>query len=231
VVAVTTPAPPYSGLVLSHGPAGYWRLGERAGGTAADASGKGNNGTYVNGVALGLAGPLAGDPDRSAGFDGVNDYVNVPSSPTLAITGDLTIEAWVKPSDYNGYHGIVGKTAANLPAPYDFYLADGSGVPRFYRGSTGSYGAVSAAGAPQPGQWSHVAVVMQGTTVTHYLNGAPNGSGTIVAATADAGTPLRVGNRDDLFVPFRGGLDEVAIYDHALSEAEIKADYDAGRTG
>jgi hypothetical protein len=219
------PALAYRASVLSHSPSGYWRLGESAGTSAADASGNANTGSYTGGVALAQPGALAADSDPAAGFNGSSAYVNVPHSPSLALTGDLTLEAWVKPSDYANWNGIVGKTQGNLPAPFDFYLAQGSGLPRLYRGGPGSLAQVTALSAPPLGRWSLVAVVVQGTTVTHYLNGVQNGSGTLPATPADAGGPLRIGNRGDLFTPFKGALDEVALFNHALTASQLADDY------
>src|SRR5690349_10319896 len=68
----------------------YWRLGETAGTVAKDERGL-RNGTYQNGVALGQAGALTADPDKAAGFDGVNDAVSLPALPSVT---NFTIEGW-----------------------------------------------------------------------------------------------------------------------------------------
>ena len=58
------------------------------------------------------------------------------------------------------------------------------------------------------------------------LNGAPNGSGTLSTTIADAGTAVRIGSRDDLVTKMKGSLDEVVIYNRALSGGEIAAMYE-----
>jgi hypothetical protein len=142
----------------------------------------------------------------------------------------MTIEAWVKPTDYSNYAGIVGKTVGNLPAPYDLYLSQGSGLPTFLRGDgTWSHlGAVSGTSAPPLGRWSHIVVTISGTTVTHYLNGVQNGTGTLASLSRDAGTPLKIGSRDDLFTMFKGGIDEVAVYNVALTPSQVSNHYSIG---
>jgi hypothetical protein len=104
-------------------------------------------------------------------FDRTNDYITVPHSSTLALTGDLTFTAWVNPTDRTNHFGIIGKTSSNIAAPYDYYLSTTTGIPILYRGNGGPAVGVAATAAPPTGQWSHIAVVMSGTTVTHYLNG------------------------------------------------------------
>src|SRR5688500_11107092 len=59
----------YANIVLADNPTAYWRLGETSGTTAVDSSVPGGNqGTYLNGVTLGIPGAIPGDPNTSAGF-------------------------------------------------------------------------------------------------------------------------------------------------------------------
>src|SRR6266852_7303617 len=69
----------YSAVILADKPLGYWRLGESDPSQAAkDASGNGNDGTYVGGVTLGQKGAINRDPDTAAQFDGSTGYVDIP---------------------------------------------------------------------------------------------------------------------------------------------------------
>ena len=186
---------------------------ENTGAAAHDRSGNGNDGSLVGGTSWNSAGRYG----VGLSFDGVDDYVEIPDSSSLSIAGDMTIAAWINVTDFANYTGIVGKTIGNLPAPYDFYLWQGTGIPKFYRGNRVAVNWVDGASAPATGVWQHVAVVMNGTSVTHYLNGAPNGSGTLSTTIADAGTAVKIGSRDDLVTKMKGSLDEVVIYNRALS--------------
>lgn len=88
----------YSNAVLGDAAAAYWRLGDSSGSKAVDATGGGNNGSYRNGAQLGQPSLLAGDvAGTSVRFDGVNDYVNVPSSNLLSPSTKVSLEAWIKP--------------------------------------------------------------------------------------------------------------------------------------
>ena len=87
----------YRDAVLADAPDAFWRLGENSGSAAGDETGT-NPGTYGNGVVLGQTGALTGTTNTAALFDGVDDSVTVPSSPSLTATNAVTVEAWVKRS-------------------------------------------------------------------------------------------------------------------------------------
>lgn len=94
----------YSGVVLTKGPVGYWRLGQAAGPSAFDASGNGYDGSYLGSPSFGQTGAIANDPDTAIGLNGPDskDYVEIldPASqafsqPTSGI--GLTVEVWMRP--------------------------------------------------------------------------------------------------------------------------------------
>ena len=64
---------------------------------------------------------------------------------------------------------------------------------------------------------------MEGTTARHYFNGQENGTGQITAIPTDAGTPLLIGTRGDLFTKMKGDIAEIVIYDIALSGTDRQA--------
>ncbi|MEI6327046.1 MAG: LamG domain-containing protein [Candidatus Roizmanbacteria bacterium] len=202
-------------------PVAWYKMDESSWGSVINSSGlPSTSGTSYNGATVTSSGKYNG----AGSFDGSNDYVEVPHNTSLAITGNLTISAWVKPTDRVNANGIVGKTSTNTPAPYDFYLAQTSGLPRLLRGNGTLYAFLDAATAPANGQWSHVAVVMSGTTATHYLNGVANGSGTISTTIADSGGAMRIASRADLGTIFKGSLDDVRIYNYARTQEQIADD-------
>ena len=81
--------------VPSNGLVGYWPFS----GNANDASSNGNNGT-VNGASLTT--DRNGNANSAYSYDGVNDYIQVPHSSSISITGDITMSAWVKTNGSNG---------------------------------------------------------------------------------------------------------------------------------
>jgi hypothetical protein len=90
----------YAQAVLSKRPAAYWRLGERSGQTAHDASNNHHDGTFRGRPAFGEPGAIRDDPDGAVAFDGRSDYVEIPDSLHFSQPSSdrgLTVEAWMRP--------------------------------------------------------------------------------------------------------------------------------------
>jgi|TARA_B110000438_G_scaffold297935_1_gene345183 hypothetical protein len=184
---------------------------------------------FANNATVATGASWVNDPERGGvmEFDGNDSYLEAADSDSLSLTNDLTLAAWVNATDYNNYRGILGKTAGaggHLPAAYDLYLFNGSGVPRLFAGaSAGAIGSADALTAPTAGEWHHIAVSKIGSEVFFYFDGLPDGQGTIDAELEDSDTPLKIGNRHDLFVDFFGRLDDVAIFNGGLSADQVAA--------
>lgn len=170
---------------------------------------------------------------KSFVFDGDNDYIEVADSPSVSLTGDMSICSWINVTNFSSYRGIVGKTTPAVPAPIDYYLLSSSGLARFMRGNGSSYNYVNATNAPATGVWQYISVTMSGTNVYHYLNGNSNGSGTLISSISDGNGTLRIGNRGDLVTDYLGKLSQISIYNKALTDEEIKQNFNAlrGRYG
>lgn len=171
--------------------------------------------------------------DNTFSFNGSSNYLTVANNSNLAIIGNITIIAWVKVTNFSTYTGICSKTTGGFAAPWDYYLGITSGIPQFYRGNGSVYANLAATAAPATGIWQQIAVTMSGTTVTHYLNGNTNGSGSLTTTIADTGNPMYIGTRQDLFTKMIGQLPVVNVYNRALSGAEVKQNFNAlrGRYG
>ena len=184
---------------------------------------------FANNATVATGASWVNDPERGGvmEFDGNDSYLEAADSDSLSLTNDLTLAAWVNATDYNNYRGILGKTAGaggNYPAAYDLYLFNGSGVPRLYAGAgAGPIGSADAFTAPTAGEWHHIAVSKIGSEVFFYFDGLPDGQGIIDVELQDSDTPLKIGNRHDLFVDFLGRLDDVAIFNGGLSADQVAA--------
>src|ERR1039458_6069940 len=190
--------------------------------SANDSTSNANSGTITGATAT------TGQIDGGASLSGSGEYITIGDGSSLQITGNITIEAWINPTDFSNYNGILGKTAGsggNIPAPYDFYLTSGGGIPEFYSGNGTAYSNVRGTAAPNTGVWSQIAIAMSGSTVTHYLNGSNNGSGSVSGITGDGGTAAIIGSRHDLVSMFKGGMDEVRVSNIARSSDWISTEY------
>lgn len=168
------------------------------------------------------------DPERGGvmRFDGFDSYLEAPDSESLSITGDLSISAWIKVDDFGGFRGVVGKTAGdtgNQPAPYDLYFLANSGQARFFTGTgvQGEASALTGTSTPVPGRWHHLAVTRLDDEMKIYFDGVLDGEGMALFPMVDGEGTLRIGNRADFVTDFAGCLDEVAIFNGALTPEEV----------
>lgn len=206
---------------ITTGLVGWWRFDEGSGVSTEDRSGKGNAGDLTGHAPSWATGIRKG----ALSFNG-STYVQVANSSSLAVIGDITITAWVNLVNYTTYNGIVGKTNGAIPASYDYYICQngdgrGAGKIAFFRGNGAAWGEVDGTAVIPIGVWSFIAVTMSGTTVTHYLNGAANGSGTLSTTVGDGGGSLLIGSRADSATFMNGLMDDVRIYNRALTASDV----------
>jgi PKD repeat protein len=166
------------------------------------------SGTKVPGGTL--SGPLrvsAGKFGNALDFDGVDDWVTV-KAPRL--TSALTVEAWVYPSRRGGSLALRETARGSSWALY----GDEAGVgAKFARGT-----------APKLRHWTHLALTYDGTTIRRYVDGALAGTKAATGPLAGGSYPLRFGGNAVWKQWFKGRLDEVRIYDRALSPAQLHTD-------
>ena len=214
-------------------------------GTASDATGR-NPGAASGQVAYGPG--MVGD---AFSFNGASE-VRVEDSISLN-PQELTIEAWVFPTATDGKIDIiVNKEANRSPFQYEmgirgsdepsvgslpvgelaFYLDGIQGLPREY------YAWVSGGGIIPTYAWTHVALVFDGSSARAYINGVPSRAVSELTGSLTTTTgPLKIGSRADDTIAmdpddrFNGLIDEVALYDRALSPAEIQTIFSAGSAG
>ncbi|MDQ2826026.1 MAG: family 16 glycosylhydrolase [Actinomycetota bacterium] len=225
--SATPPPPPpaYRAAVLGDGPAGYWRLGEASGTTAADSAGA-DPGAYRNGVSLGASSLTSDTSDRAATFDGVNDSVSVPSTSALSPASTMTVEAWVRPAALPA-----AGTFASVATKAESYALQFNG-PRleFTTMLNGARRRVQApVGAVVAGQAYHVVGVYDGTTQRLYVNGVQVAA-TVFSAPMGVNTNrLVIGSWDTASEFLPGTVDDVAVYAKVLTPAQVANHYAQGR--
>jgi len=218
-----TPAEPNTaGLV------GHWMFDEGSGTVAVDSSAKGNDGT-LNGGPQWVAGQIGG----ALNFNSTDDYVDISSSSSLESMTDITISAWIKAETLQPAQEctIVRRDAYQLPGVRTIYLMDlftDGHLRLFFWGKDSADMTIGTSTTDlRDGNWHHVAVVRDnGNTKAYgYVDGIAAIDVTDIAdgSFESADTSVYIGqyDRDNSNSQFKGTIDEVRIYDRALSQAEI----------
>jgi hypothetical protein len=203
--------PPPSGLVAAYG------LNAGSGSVVADGSGSGNGGTVSGAVWTG-AGKFGG----GLSFDGVNDWVTVNDSSSLDLTGALTLEAWVKPSALGGWRTVLLKERPGGMV-YALYANQDTSRPvgQVFIGSERN--AVGSAGLAL-NAWSHLAATYDGSNLRLYVNGALVSTTAVTGSMVASTGVLRLGGNSVWGEWFTGVIDEVRVYNRALTLAQVQTD-------
>lgn len=161
----------------------------------------------------------------SAYFDGVNDYIGLGNPTALQITGDQTIEMWLKPANFstrrNPYAKAYGGEGTITQEP--------SGILNYYYGTSGlnggSYQGFGSIGTLALNQWNHIAIVRNLSaatrTLTWYINGTQTSTGNANYAAATAGT-LEALIGQGYAGRYAGNIDEVRVWNIARSSTDIQ---------
>ncbi len=208
--SATTPAAP-SGLVAAFG------FDEGSGATVADASGNGNTGAVANATWV-----AAGKFGKALQFNGSSSVVTVPDAASLRLSSGMTLEAWVNPSTVSAvWRDVVYKGDDN------FYLeATTTNASRPDAGTIagGSYADAFGTAALPVNSWSYLTETYDGSTLRLYVNGTQVASTAHTGLIASSTNPLQIGG-DNIYGQFFAGLiDEVRVYNVALTAAQIQTD-------
>ena len=216
----TSPNPLTPGL-RDKGLVGYWSFDEGSGTVVYDYSGNNNHGTLTNGPTW-----TQGKVGGALSFDGVNDYVNVPDAPTLRITGDITIVFWMnKRSEATDWQRLVGKGNSTY-RNYGVWEESGSGKRILFQQYGGGCWFFSSH-TVDISQWYFIAAVRQNLINGKiFINDMITQAGCSSVSPHTSADPLTIGYAG-FHTYFPGLIDEVRIYNRALSGAEIQAIYNA----
>lgn len=186
-----------------------------------------NDGTLQNGATF-----AAGKVEQAFSLDGVDDFVTVPDSASLDVT-QITVDAWIYLTgvgDITDHQGIYAKSD-NTGDSYSLFIRD-STLGLYNSLTFNGVGQVfeTGGGVIQPGVWQHVAQTYDGTTLKNYVNGQLVQSWAVSGSITPNNGPLTISSRNGQH-PFQGLIDEVEVFNRALSQSEIQAIVDAGSAG
>jgi hypothetical protein len=209
---------------------GWWKLDEPSGNIAYDSSGNGNDGQLIQ-----TDGFPIGDPQWGGGYaggalwlDGVDDFIEVPHNESLLPTTDVTVMAWINTPRLTGaggsnWQGLI--TKGNAPRVYSFYTDSAAGGLHFSIGPEGSFLGSNSTDPVPLDEWVHVCAMLTNGNHLYYINGEPSppldngGAGSVIVPGNTA--TVRIGNAPENN-SFMGKIDDVRVYNKALSQEEIQ---------
>lgn len=216
---------------LSNGLVGYWKMDEATANScgtddSCDSSGNGANGAWVNNTTF-----TPGKYGNGTLFDGINDSIVIPDDNNFSVTttNQLTVSAWVKPAVVNTSQRFVNKTGVTGGYEWTLQIASDGTITGGLHNTAGSdYLYVSTLSTLTAGNWYLATFTANAitNTVDLYLNGVLVGTSTTTSGSIANGTEsVRFGEDGNGNNDFNGSLDEVRIYNRALTPAEVQKLY------
>jgi peptidoglycan hydrolase-like protein with peptidoglycan-binding domain len=200
---------PTSGLV------GYWNFDEGSGTTASDASGNGNSGT-INGAAW-----TTGKVGGALSFDG-SSSVTIPNSSSINISGPFTFSVWINSRNSTDSQIFLGKNA------YDKYVVINPNYGGYVTTLFGQQLDTTPGGVPL-NTWTHLVFVGDTNSQKLYVNGVLASSDSSVGSSfSSSNSSLVLGRNVAGGYPFTGMLDELRIFNRALTSQEVANLYSDG---
>ena len=203
--------------------------------------GEDNTGDYAGTNDAGFEGVVGygpGEVGQGFIFDGTTSYLQVPNNALWALgTNDFTIELWanfaqVNPSLVGSAGSVVFVGHDEGPGAHNKWFFGFGGQELYFYFYGPSIGPQLMAAAPVnlvTNQWYHLAVTKGSNVYRTYLDGSQAGVETNSLAVPAANAPLTIGQAEDLFMD--GLLDEISLYNRALTASEVLAIYQAGAKG
>ncbi|MDI6738284.1 MAG: LamG domain-containing protein, partial [Nanoarchaeota archaeon] len=232
-VSITEASNNYSAFIdWNRSLVGWWRLEEGNGTFFVDSSTWGNNGTCAAGQCPNLTTGMRGKAYR---FDGGNDVIKFPSTQqTIPDGSQFTLMAWMyKKSNSVNTAVIYGMNHATSQSYWAYAIVDYNGVSA--RISNSSTSVDDACDSISFNTWTHITAVFNGTTILCYVNGLAGTTPASVSSLSGTVPKKRESSIETIGTGYAGGagffngsIDEVMVWNRALSAQEINASYSAG---
>jgi len=217
-------------------PVGHWKLDECQGSTANDSSGNGNTGTITIGAsgtqtAVGTCttsgawfNGVTGKFNSSLNFDGTDDVVSIPST-NIINTSSGSVSLWTKPSStQNGTNYYLFSHFGTNSRIYINTNSTGSNL----NGRLGDGTTIGSVNNITANSWHHVVLMWNGTSATFYVDGINRTSTSTFNGLSVVGSTSYIGNYSDAAQGSTGQIDDVRIYNYALTAAQVKNLYNGG---
>jgi hypothetical protein len=195
---------------------GWWRLDEGSGTTAFDSSSNGNDASFEGSPAWVEDGKFG----KALKFDGSSDYLAAPDSESLDINADqLSIAAWINGEDWPAANHIVRKIADTGTGSI-YMIRVQPDTMRVYLNTSAGETIVQGTTVLNTNEWYHVALIYDGAEARIYVNGQLDVSMNVSGELTQSNNELRIG-RGEPAGYFVGMIDDVRLYNHALTESEL----------
>ncbi|NCR44162.1 MAG: hypothetical protein GPJ09_07665 [Microcystis aeruginosa SX13-01] len=164
-------------------------------------------------------------------FDGVNDYINMGVKPSLEVSSNLTIEAWINPQKQIQVNGGI---IVNREGEYEIAVWDDGTIRWAFANTNPGWNWINTGYVVSTDKWTHIAVSYENGLIKTYANGSLvysyDGSGSLgdVVANQD---DFRIGGRQATAQYFKGQIDDVRVWNTARTQAEIQTYYNRNLTG
>jgi hypothetical protein len=197
---------------------GAYGFNEGTGVSVADSSGIGNHGTIT-----GATWSTAGKFGNALSFNGSSNLVTINDSASLDLTTGMTLEAWVYPTASGGYRTVLIKeTPAGLA--FGLYANGYTPGPSAWITKGGVYWGAESTTSLSLNTWTHLAATYNGTILRLYVNGTQVASKSVTGSIDVSSMPACVGGSATWGEYFQGRIDELRVYNTALTSTQIQAD-------
>ncbi len=194
---------------------GWWKLDEGTGTTVADSSGRGHNGMFAEGAPTWVEGKFG----KALQFDGKNK-VEIPDHPDFHMQDAITIALWAKPEASEPEYAKLFIKQRSNEYPYGIQY---TGNAQSIRATVNASARFDGSNTPNfPGEWGHLCMTYDGSALLLYKNGEEVSRLAASGKIQQNDLSLSIGGRLESTQNFIGVIDDVRLYNRALTPAEIK---------
>ena len=214
---VALSVPPPMATTPPSGPVAAWSFDDGVGSVARASIGG------LDGVISGATWTAGGKNAGALVFNGIDNKVTVSPAAALNLTTGMTVEGWVYPTVLNNWRSVAAKEGSNDLA-YGLYANDVSGKPEGVVNTGAGHLATFGTGTLPVNVWSHLAATFDGTMQRLFVNGVQVGSLPVTGTLVQTPGAFRIGGNSIWGEWFSGAIDDLRVYDRALSATEIQTD-------
>lgn len=190
-------------------------------GNANDQSGNGNNGTVYGAT---LTTDRFGDSNSAYQFNGTSNYIQVANSSSLQSPSNaLALSAWVRITSTSNLNWILDKRIQVASSPYSSYGLFSIQATATLNGGISTNTGYSASGPSiQLNTWMHISMTYDGSKIIYYANGVPTDTTSVSGNIQYSTMALYIGKSPNNAAYLQGKIDDIRIYNVALTPAQIQ---------